>query len=268
MCELLRINTDRGVMIHDGQSRFSKNGQPIHHFLGTSTFSEYTVVHAGCVAKINPAAPLDKVCVLSCGICTGFGATVNVAKPKPGSSVAIFGLGAVGLAAAEGARVSGASRIIGVDLVSARFEEAKKFGVNEFVNPKDHDKPVQQVIAEMTNGGVDRAVECTGSIQAMVSAFECVHDGWGLAVLVGVPSKDDAFKTAPINFLNERTLKGTFYGNYKPRTDLPSVVEKYMSGELEVDKFITHTVPFSEINKAFDLMLKGQSIRCIIRMQE
>uniref|UniRef100_A0A0R0GCH2 Alcohol dehydrogenase-like C-terminal domain-containing protein n=1 Tax=Glycine max TaxID=3847 RepID=A0A0R0GCH2_SOYBN len=170
--------------------------------------------------------------------------------------------------AAEGARVSGASRIIGVDLVSARFEEAKKFGVNEFVNPKDHDKPVQQVIAEMTNGGVDRAVECTGSIQAMVSAFECVHDGWGLAVLVGVPSKDDAFKTAPINFLNERTLKGTFYGNYKPRTDLPSVVEKYMSGELEVDKFITHTVPFSEINKAFDLMLKGQSIRCIIRMQE
>ncbi|KAI5432750.1 hypothetical protein KIW84_020162 [Lathyrus oleraceus] len=217
---------------------------------------------------INPDAPLDKVCILSCGICTGLGATINVAKPKPGSSVAIFGLGAVGLAAAEGARISGASRIIGVDLVSSRFELAKKFGVNEFMNPKDHDKPVQQVIAEITNGGVDRAVECTGSIQAMISAFECVHDGWGTAVLVGVPSKDDAFKTHPMNFLNERTLKGTFYGNYKPRTDLPNVVEKYMKGELELEKFITHTVPFSEINKAFDYMLKGESIRCIIRMEE
>ncbi|KAF7816752.1 alcohol dehydrogenase 1 [Senna tora] len=283
MCDLLRINTDRGVMINDGKTRFSKNGQPIYHFVGTSTFSEYTVVHAGCVAKVDPAAPLDKVCVLSCGICTGYGATVNVAKPKPGSSVAIFGLGAVGLAAAEGARISGASRIIGVDLNSSRFEEAKKFGVNEFVNPKDHDKPVQevstknkftwfngghQVIAEMTNGGVDRAVECTGSIQAMISAFECVHDGWGVAVLVGVPNKDDAFKTHPVNFLNERTLKGTFYGNYKPRTDLPSVVDQYMKGELELEKFITHSVPFSEINKAFEYMLKGESIRCIIRMEE
>ncbi|RYR41709.1 hypothetical protein Ahy_A08g038116 isoform D [Arachis hypogaea] len=260
MCDLLRINTDRGVMIHDQESRFSIKGKPIYHFVGTSTFSEYTVVHAGCVAKINPEAPLDKVCVLSCGICTGLGATINVAKPKPGSSVAVFGLGAVGLAAAEGARISGASRIIGVDLVSSRFELAKKFGVNEFVNPKDHNKPVQEVIAEMTNGGVDRSVECTGSIQAMISAFECVHDGWGVAVLVGVPSKDDAFKTHPTNFLNERTLKGTFYGNYKPRTDLPNVVEKYMRGELELEKFITHTVPFSEINKAFDLMLKGESI--------
>ncbi|XP_050878693.1 alcohol dehydrogenase 1-like isoform X1 [Lathyrus oleraceus] len=303
LCDLLRINTDRGVMINDNKCRFSIKGQPIHHFVGTSTFSEYTVVHAGCVAKINPDAPLDKVCILSCGVCTGFGATVNVAKPKPGSSVAIFGLGAVGLAAAEGARVSGASRIIGVDLFSSRFElgtlflssikcfkievdinsmtilllkaflmiflfAAKKFGVTDFINPKDHEKPVQQVIAEMTNGGVDRAVECSGSIQAIISAFECVHDGWGVAVLVGIPNKDDAFKTLPINFLNERTLKGTFYGNFKPRTDLPNVVEKYMKGELELEKFITHTVPFSEINKAFDYMLKGESIRCIIKMEE
>ncbi|KAL5075593.1 hypothetical protein RYX36_014577 [Vicia faba] len=183
MCDLLRINTDRGVMLNDNKSRFSIKGQPVHHFVGTSTFT-------------------------------------------------------------------------------------KKFGVNEFVNPKDHDKPVQQVIAEMTNGGVDRAVECTGSIQAMTSAFECVHDGWGVAVLVGVPNKDDAFKTHPMNFLNERTLKGTFYGNYKPRTDLPNVVEKYMKGELELEKFITHRIPFSEINKAFDYMLKGESIRCIIKMDE
>ncbi|KAB1210314.1 Alcohol dehydrogenase 1 [Morella rubra] len=256
MCDLLRINTDRGVMLSDGKTRFSINGQPIYHFVGTSTFSEYTVVHVGCVAKINPAAPLDKVCILSCGISTGLGATLNVAKPKKGSTVAIFGLGAVGLAAAEGARIAGASRIIGVDLNTNRFNEAKKFGVTEFVNPKDHDKPVQEVIAQMTGGGVDRSIECTGSINAMISAFECVHDGWGVAVLVGVPSKDDAFKTHPINVLNERTLKGTFFGNYKPRSDLPSVVEKYMNKELQLEKFITHQVPFSEINKAFDYMLK------------
>ncbi|KAK7838098.1 alcohol dehydrogenase [Quercus suber] len=266
MCDLLRINTDRGVMLNDGKSRFSINGQPIYHFVGTSTFSEYTVVHVGCVAKINPAAPLDKVCVLSCRISTGLGATLNVAKPKKGSTVAVFGLGAVGLAAAEGARISGASRIIGIDLNAKRFDQAKKFGVTEFVNPKDHDKPVQEVLAEMTNGGVDRSIECTGSINAMISAFECVHDGWGVAVLVGVPSKDDAFKTHPVNILNGRTIKGTFFGNYKPRSDLPSVVEKYMNKELELEKFITHEVSFSEINKAFEYMLRGDGLRCIIHM--
>nr|BDC53322.1 alcohol dehydrogenase 1 [Dianthus caryophyllus]BDC53326.1 alcohol dehydrogenase 1 [Dianthus caryophyllus] len=266
MCDLLRINTDRGVMLADGKSRFSINGKPIYHFVGTSTFSEYTVTHVGSLAKINPKAPLDKVCVLSCGISTGFGATVNVAKPKKGQTVAIFGLGAVGLAAAEGARVSGASKIIGVDLIPARFEAAKKFGVTDFVNPKDHDKPVQEVIVEMTNGGVDRSVECTGNIQAMISAFECVHDGWGVAVLVGVPNKDDAFKTHPMNFLNERTLKGTFFGNYKPRTDIPKVVEKYMNKEMELDKFITHEISFKDINKAFEMMARGEGIRCIIRM--
>ncbi|KAK4791782.1 hypothetical protein SAY86_032195 [Trapa natans] len=264
MCDLLRINTDRGVMLNDGKTRFSIKGQPIYHFVGTSTFSEYTVVHVGCLARINPEAPLDKVCVLSCGISTGLGATLNVAKPSKGSSVAIFGLGAVGLAAAEGARIAGASRIIGVDLNPKRFEEAKKFGVTEFVNPKDHDKPVQEVIAEMTNGGVDRSVECTGNINAMISAFECVHDGWGVAVLVGVPNKDDAFKTHPMNLLNERTLKGTFFGNYKPRTDLPSVVEKYMNKELELEKFITHEATFSEINKAFDYMLAGEGLRSAV----
>ncbi|CAA2968716.1 alcohol dehydrogenase 1 [Olea europaea subsp. europaea] len=255
MYDLLRINTDRGVMISDGKTRFSKNGQPIYHFLGTSTFSEYTVTHVGCVAKINPAAPLDKVCVLSCGISTvfvleGLGATLNVAKPTKGSTVAIFGLGAVGLAAAEGARISGASRIIGVDLNANRFNE-------------DYDKPVQRVNTIMLYSS---STECAGNVNAMISAFECVHDGWGVAVLVGVPNKDDAFKTHPINLLNERTLKGTFFGNYKPRNDIPSVVEKYMNKELELDKFITHQVSFSEINKAFDLMLGGQSLRCIIHM--
>ncbi|KAH9784974.1 Alcohol dehydrogenase class-P [Citrus sinensis] len=222
MCDLLRINSVRGVMLADGQSRFSINGEPVNHFLGTSTFSEYTVVHSGCVAKINPLAPLDKVCILSCGVSTGLGATLNVAKPERGSSVAVFGLGAVGLA----------------------------------------------VIAEMTNGGVDRSVECTGNIDNMISAFECVHDGWGVAVLVGVPSKDAVFMTKPINVLNERTLKGTFFGNYKPRTDLPSVVDMYMNKQLELEKFITHRIPFSEINKAFEYMVKGEGLRCIISMED
>ncbi|CAA6660354.1 unnamed protein product [Spirodela intermedia] len=255
MCTLLRIDPDRGVMIGDGKSRFSINGKPIYHFLGTSTFSEYTVVHVGCLAKINPLAPLETVCVLSCGISTGFGATVNVAKPKKGSSVAVFGLGAVGLAVScGGARVSGASRIIGVDLNSDRFEQAKKFGVTEFVNPKDHDRPVQ---------------ECTGNINAMISAFECVHDvlslislnRWGLGSRgVGrCASQGCRVQDLPVNFLTERTLKGTFYGNYKPRSDIPGVVEKYMNKELELEKFITHEVPFSEINKAFDLMFREKA---------
>ncbi|KAJ6730587.1 alcohol dehydrogenase [Salix viminalis] len=264
--QVLPVFTGEGVMLTDGKSRFSIKGKPVYHFVGTSTFSEYTVCHVGSVAKINPAAPLDKVCILSCGVSTGLGAALNVAKPKKGHSVAVFGLGAVGLAAAEGARLSGASRIIGVDLNPIRFNEAKRFGVTEFVNPKDHKKPVQEVIAEMTGGGVDRSIECTGNVQAMISAFECVHDGWGVAVLVGVPNKDDVFKTHPMNLLNERTLKGTFFGNYKPRTDLPGVVEKYINKELEVEKFITHSVPFTEINKAFDYMLRGEGLRCIIRM--
>ncbi|XP_007019388.2 PREDICTED: alcohol dehydrogenase class-P [Theobroma cacao] len=268
MCDLLRINCDRGVMLADGKTRFSINGKPIYHFVGTSTFSQYTVVHEGQVAKINPTAPLDKVCPISCGICTGFGATVNVAKPRKGQTVAIFGLGAVGLAAAEGARVCGASRIIAVDLNPRRFEEAKKFGITEFVNPKDYNKPVQEVIVEMTGGGVDRSVECTGSVQAMISAFECVHDGWGVCVLVGVPKIDDAFKTHPLNLLSERTLKGAFYGNYKPVSDIPNFVNKYMNKELgiDMDKFITHSVPFADINKAFDYMLQGIGLRCLIHL--
>ncbi|XP_044492455.1 alcohol dehydrogenase-like [Mangifera indica] len=268
MCDLLRTNPFRGVMLADGKSRFSIKGDPINHFLGTSTFSEYTVIHSGCVAKINPLAPLDKVCILSCGISTGLGAIFKVANPKKGSSVAIFGLGAVGLAAAEGARLAGASRIIGVERSNKRFEEAKKFGVTEFINLKEHDRPIQEVITEITNGGVDRSIECTGNMENMIAAFECVHDGWGVAVLVGVPNKDAVFMTKPVNVLNERTLKGTFFGNYKARTDLPSVVDMYMNKELELEKFITHQLPFSEINKAFELMEKGQGLRCIISMED
>ncbi|CAL5333059.1 unnamed protein product [Camellia sinensis] len=261
MCDLLRINTDRGVMLNDNQSRFSINGKPIYHFVGTSTFSEmYTsTLGFGFVARRTWSG--SKCCQTS--------KRVNRCH---------FWIGGCRPSSAEGCRIAGASRIIGIDLNANRFDQAKKFGCTEFVNPKDHNKPIQEVIAEMTDGGVDRSIECTGNVNAMISAFECVHDviisddilsilGWGVAVLVGVPSKDDAFKTHPMNLLNERTLKGTFYGNYKPRSDIPSVVEKYMNKELELDKFITHEVTFAEINKAFEYMLRGESLRCIIRME-
>ncbi|XP_057414814.1 alcohol dehydrogenase 1-like [Lotus japonicus] len=267
MCDLLRIDPVREVMISDGKSRFSINGKPVSHFVGTSTFSQYTVAHSGCVVKIDPTAPLDKVCILSCGISTGLGAVLNVAKPKKGSSIAIFGLGAVGLAAVEGARIAGASKIIGVDLNPDRYKEAKKFGLTDFVNPKDHEKPIDEVLKEMTNGGVDRSVECTGNVNAMMSALDSVHDGWGLAILVGVPSRDTVFKTSPYSFLDGKTLTGTAFGDYKPKTGLPSVVDLFMSNKLELDKFITHRVPLSEINKAFDYMIKGQSLRTIIDME-
>ncbi|PKA61284.1 Alcohol dehydrogenase [Apostasia shenzhenica] len=266
VCNLLAVDPNRKFLVTDNKaSRFSLNGEVIYHFLG-STFSEYTLVPAGCVAKINPLAPLDKVSVLSCGISTGLGAALNAAKPAKGSTVAIFGLGTIGLAAAVGAKMAGAARIIGIDLNPDKFDKAKEFGVNEFINPKDHDSPVQEVLTEITNGGVDRSIECSGSVNAMISAFECLRSGWGVAVMVGLPPKDAVFKTNPWFFLEARAIKGTVLGDYKPRSDIPNLVEKYMNKELELEKFITHEVPFSEINKAFDYLLKGESLRCVIRM--
>ncbi|XP_039144011.1 alcohol dehydrogenase 1-like, partial [Dioscorea cayenensis subsp. rotundata] len=244
MSTLLRINTDIGVMIGDGLSRFLINGKPIYHFVRTSMFSKHTVVHVGCLAK-PPKGPIHIVDALSIGIPTPIAAVLSLAKTAtPESSVVAFGLGAINLAAVEGARITGASRTIGVDVNPRRFLEAKKSDVNEFVNPKDYQKSVQEVLAEMTDGGVDRSIECTGNIDAMILAFECVHDGWGVVVLVRVPHKDAISKTHPMNVLNEITLKGTFFGNCKLHSDLPVVVERYMNKELELEKFITHEVPF------------------------
>ncbi|XP_057741625.1 alcohol dehydrogenase 2-like [Arachis stenosperma] len=270
MCEVLRINPTREGMISDEKSRFStiKDKEPISHFLGTSTFSQYTVVHSGSVVKINPTLPLDKACLLSCGISTGIGSILNVAKPKKGASIAIFGLGTVGLAAAEGAKIAGASRIIGIDKNPNKLEYAMKFGLTDFINPEEHERPVHEVLKEMTNGGVDRCIECTGNINALMSAMEALHDGWGVAVLVGVPSGDAVFKTNPFNFLNEKTITGTTFGNYKPKTGLPTLVDMFLNNKLELDKFITHRVRLSEINKAFDYMIKGQGLRTIIDMND
>uniref|UniRef100_A0A9I9DRC0 Alcohol dehydrogenase class-3 n=1 Tax=Cucumis melo TaxID=3656 RepID=A0A9I9DRC0_CUCME len=264
LCGKVRGATGVGVMMSDRKSRFSINGKPIYHFMGTSTFSQYTVVHDVSVAKIDPTAPLDKVCLLGCGVPTGLGAVWNTAKVEPGSNVAIFGLGTVGLAVAEGAKAAGASRIIGIDIDSKKFEIAKQFGANEFVNPKEHDKPIQQVIVDLTDGGVDYSFECIGNVNVMRSALECCHKGWGQSVIVGVAASGQEISTRPFQLVTGRVWKGTAFGGFKSRSQVPWLVEKYLKKEIKVDEYITHNLTLEEINKAFDLMHGGDCLRCVL----
>ncbi|KAK1561186.1 hypothetical protein Q3G72_035274 [Acer saccharum] len=234
LCGKVRTATGVGVMMNDRKSRFSVNGKPIYHFMGTSTFSQYTVVHDVSVAKIDTKAPLDKVCLLGCGVSTGLGAVWNTAKVEPGSIVAVFGLGTVGLAVAEGAKAAGASRIIGIDIDSKKFDTAKNFGVTEFVNPKDHDKPIQQVLVDLTDGGVDYSFECIGNVSVMRAALECCHKGWGTSVIVGVAASGQEISTRPFQLVTGRVWKGTAFGGFKSRTQVPWLVEKYMKKEIKV----------------------------------
>ncbi|RAL41048.1 hypothetical protein DM860_008746 [Cuscuta australis] len=269
LCSLLRHKTNKGVMIQDNTSRFSTEGTPIYHFAGTSTFVEYTVVHAGCVVKLNPLAPLEMVCALSCGVVAGLGSVLNVAKPKEGSSVAIFGLGVTGLAAAEGARIAGAARIIGIDEDPNRRARAPDFGVNCTLNPSLYTVAIKDVIGGMTGGGVDRSIECSGDPRYILSAFDCLHTGWGVAVLNVVSRTGDEFRTDPMNFMGEKTLKGCFFGNYKPRSHLPLLVDMIMNQELDLAKFVTYRFTFDEIKEAFKLYEDGEDVLiCIIRMGE
>jgi S-(hydroxymethyl)glutathione dehydrogenase/alcohol dehydrogenase len=267
LCAKVRPATGKGVMLSDGQPRFKVNGKPIFHFMGTSTFSEYTVLHDVSVAKINPDAPLDKVCLLGCGIPTGLGAVFNAAKVEPGSSVAIFGLGTVGLAVCEGAKKAGAKRIIGVDTDPGKFDLAHKFGATEFVNPKDHDKPIQDVLVEMTDGGLDYTFECIGNVQVMRAALEACHKGWGTSVIVGVAAAGQEISTRPFQLVTGRVWKGTAFGGYKSRTDVPKLVEEYMKQEIKLDEYITHKFPLEKINDAFDLLAAGKCLRAVINMQ-
>ncbi|KAG5383364.1 hypothetical protein IGI04_034834 [Brassica rapa subsp. trilocularis] len=264
LCGKVRSATGVGVMMNDRKSRFSVNGKPIYHFMGTSTFSQYTVVHDVSVAKIDPKAPLEKVCLLGCGVPTGLGAVWNTAKVEPGSNVAIFGLGTVGLAVAEGAKTAGATRIIGIDIDSKKYETAKKFGVNEFVNPKDHQKPIQEVIVDLTDGGVDYSFECIGNVSVMRAALECCHKGWGTSVIVGVAASGQEISTRPFQLVTGRVWKGTAFGGFKSRTQVPWLVEKYMNKEIKVDEYITHSMTLGEINKAFDLLHEGTCLRCVL----
>lgn len=263
LCERFRVNTARGVMLSDNKSRFSIRGKPVYYFLG-STFCEYTVLEHGNVVKVDSAAPLDKICLLSCGVTAGLSSVWNVAKVEKGSTVGIFGLGTVGLAVAAGARIAGAARIIGVDINSKKFERARHFGVTDCVNPLEKNEPVQQVIKDMTTGGVDYSFECVGNAQVVESALLSCHDGWGMTIICGVAGEKTPLSAHPGLFLYGRTLTGTLFGGLKPKSDLPKVIEMYMNKAFSLEDFITHELPFSQINDAFKLLLEGESLRCVM----
>ena len=263
LCQAVRATQGRGVM-PDGTSRFSYEGKPLYHYMGTSTFSEYTVVAEVSLAKIDPQAPLEKVCLLGCGVTTGIGAVHNTAKVKQGDTVAVFGLGGIGLAVVQGAKQAGASRILGIDTNPAKFALAMDMGATECVNPKDHAKPVQEVIVEMTDGGVDFSFECIGNVDVMRAALECCHKGWGESVIIGVAGAGQEIRTRPFQLVTGRVWRGSAFGGVKGRTQLPGMVQQAMRGEIRLDPFITHTLPLERINEAFDLMHEGESIRTVI----
>jgi S-(hydroxymethyl)glutathione dehydrogenase / alcohol dehydrogenase len=263
LCQAIRTTQGRGVM-PDGSSRFSLNGQPIFHYMGTSTFSEYTVLPEISLAKISKEAPLEKVCLLGCGVTTGIGAVLNTAKVTPGSTVAIFGLGGIGLSAVIGAVMAKASRIIGIDLNPAKFAIAKQLGATDCVNPRDYDKPVEQVIVDLTDGGVDYSFECIGNVKVMRAALECCHKGWGESTIIGVAGAGQEISTRPFQLVTGRVWRGSAFGGVRGRTQLPGIVDQAMRGEIPLDTFITHTMGLNDINRAFDLMHEGKSIRSVI----
>ncbi len=263
LCQAIRATQGKGLM-PDGTSRFSLNGKPIFHYMGTSTFSEYTVLPEISVAKINKAAPLEKVCLLGCGITTGIGAVLNTAKVEPGSTVAVFGLGGIGLSVIQGAVMAKAGRIIAVDINEDKFEMARLLGATDFVNPKKYDRPIQDVIVDLTDGGVDYSFECIGNVNIMRSALECCHKGWGESVIIGVAGAGQEISTRPFQLVTGRVWRGSAFGGVKGRTQLPDYVERYMKGDIKIDEMITCTMPLDKINDAFDLMHQGKTIRSVI----
>ncbi|HMF48736.1 MAG TPA: S-(hydroxymethyl)glutathione dehydrogenase/class III alcohol dehydrogenase [Candidatus Saccharimonadales bacterium] len=263
LCGAIRITQGKGLM-PDGTSRFAAGGKTILHYMGTSTFSEYTVVPEIALAKINPAAPLEKVCLLGCGITTGIGAVLNTAKVRPGSSAVVFGLGGIGLSVIQGLVLAKAERIIVVDTNHHKFEMAKNLGATDFITPPADGRPVQEVIVEMTDGGADYSFECIGNVKTMRAALECCHKGWGESTIIGVAAAGEEISTRPFQLVTGRVWRGTAFGGVKGRSQLPGYVEKYLSGEIKVDPMITHTLPLERINEAFDLLHEGKSIRSVI----
>lgn len=263
LCSAVRETQGKGLM-PDGTTRFFKDGQPIYHYMGTSTFSEFTVLPEISLAKVNKEASLEEICLLGCGVTTGMGAVTNTAKVKAGDTVAIFGLGGIGLSAIIGAKMAGASRIIGIDINTSKFDLAKKLGATDLINPKDFDKPIQEVIVDMTDGGVDYSFECIGNVDVMRSALECCHKGWGESVIIGVAGAGQEISTRPFQLVTGRVWRGSAFGGVKGRSQLPQIVERYMAGEFALNDFITHTMSLEEINDAFDLMHEGKSIRTVI----
>jgi len=264
LCQAIRLTQGQGLM-PDGTSRFSLRGESLFHYMGTSTFSEYTVLPEIALAKVNPAAPLDKVCLLGCGITTGIGAVLHTARVEAGSSVAVFGLGGIGLSVIQGAVMAGAERIIAVDINADKFAMARALGATDFVNPRDHEGPIQNVIVELTDGGVDYSFECIGNVDLMRSALECCHKGWGESVIIGVAGAGQEIATRPFQLVTGRVWRGTAFGGVKGRSQLPGMVDQYLDGQIKVDEMVTHTLPLEDINQAFDLMHAGESIRTVIR---
>lgn len=267
LCQKIRETQGKGLM-PDGTTRFHHNGKPIYHYMGCSTFSEYTVLPEISLAKVNPAAPLEEVCLLGCGVTTGMGAVVNTAKVEEGATVAVFGLGGIGLSAIIGAVMAKASRIIAIDINESKFDLARQLGATDCINPKKYDKPIQDVIVELTDGGVDYSFECIGNVNVMRSALECCHKGWGESVIIGVAGAGQEISTRPFQLVTGRVWRGSAFGGVKGRSELPEYVERYLRGEFKLDHFITHTMGLESINEAFDLMHEGKSIRTVIHFDK
>lgn len=263
LCQSIRATQGKGVM-PDGSTRFSLNGEPVYHYMGTSTFSEYIVLPEIAAAKIRADAPLDKVCLLGCAIPTGVGAVLNSARVEAGSNVAVFGLGAVGLSVIQGAVMANAGRIIAIDINPDKFSFARALGATDCINPKDHPTPIQEVLMELTDGGVDYAFECIGNTAIMEAALESCHKGWGKCIVIGVAGAGQKMHVKPFLLVTGRSLSGSAYGGVKGRSQLPGYVDQYMDGKLKIDEFITHNLPLERINEAFDLLHQGKSIRSII----
>ena len=263
LCTSVRATQGKGVM-PDGTTRFSYNGQPLYHYMGCSTFSEYTVVAEVSLAKINPEANHEQVCLLGCGVTTGLGAVQNTAKVQEGDSVAVFGLGGIGLAVIHGAKRAKAGRIIAIDTNPSKFEMARDMGATDCVNPRDFDKPIQQVVVEMTGWGVDHSFECIGNVDVMRAALECAHRGWGQSVIIGVAGAGQEISTRPFQLVTGRKWLGTAFGGVKGRSQLPGMVEEAMAGGIRLAPFVTHTMGLDRINEAFELMHEGKSIRSVV----
>lgn len=263
LCQAIRGTQGRGLM-PDGTSRFSINGKMIHHYMGTSTFANYTILPEIAVAKIREDAPFDKVCYIGCGVTTGIGAVIYTAKVEPGSNVVVFGLGGVGLNVIQGARMVGANMIIGVDVNSGKRAIAEKFGMTHFVNPQEVEADLVAYLVDLTKGGADYSFECIGNVNVMRQALECCHKGWGVSVIIGVAGAGQEIKTRPFQLVTGRVWKGSAFGGARGRTDVPKIVDWYMEGKINVDDLITQTMPIDRINDAFELMHKGESIRTVL----
>jgi S-(hydroxymethyl)glutathione dehydrogenase/alcohol dehydrogenase len=263
LCQAVRATQGKGLM-PDSTSRFSLNGKLLHHYMGTSTFSEYTVVPEISLAKVSKEAPLDKICLLGCGVTTGIGAVLNTAKVEAGSTVAVFGLGGIGLSVIQGAVMAQAERIIAIDTNPAKETLARQFGATDFINPKDYNDSIQEVIVELTDGGVDYSFECIGNVNVMRSALECCHKGWGESIVIGVAGAGEEISTRPFQLVTGRVWKGTAFGGAKGRTDVPKFVDWYMDGKIEIDPMITHKLKLEDINEGFELMHAGKSIRAVV----